>query len=167
MGGGGLGAYEPGEWSDDTQMAVLIARVSATGVDLRSADALDEIALAFEEWFGGGPSDVGIQTSAVLGAAAQLDGHEAGRLTRASRDYYERTDRAAGNGALMRTFVDMLPSRQESNQMRFSGRTVVVTGSGSGIGAETARRFAAEGANAVIADINMDASWARRCARSS
>jgi meso-butanediol dehydrogenase/(S,S)-butanediol dehydrogenase/diacetyl reductase len=52
----------------------------------------------------------------------------------------------------------MLPSRQESNQMRFSGRTVVVTGSGSGIGAETARRFAAEGANAVIADINMDAA---------
>ena len=39
--------------------------------------------------------------------------------------------------------------------MRFSGKTVVVTGSGSGIGAETARRFAAEGANAVIADINM------------
>ena len=105
MGGGGLGAYEPGEWSDDTQMAVLIARVSATGVDLRSADALDEIALAFEEWFGGGPSDVGIQTSAVLWAAAQLDGHEAERLTRASRDYYERTDRAAGNGALMRTSV--------------------------------------------------------------
>ncbi|MHB8186242.1 MAG: SDR family NAD(P)-dependent oxidoreductase [Dermatophilaceae bacterium] len=41
--------------------------------------------------------------------------------------------------------------------MRFSGKTVVVTGAGSGIGAETARRFAAEGANAVIADINMPA----------
>ena len=42
--------------------------------------------------------------------------------------------------------------------MRFSGKTVVVTGAGRGIGAETARRFAAEGANAVIADINMPAA---------
>jgi ADP-ribosyl-[dinitrogen reductase] hydrolase len=105
MGGGGLGRYEPGEWSDDTQMAVCIARVSATGADLRTADALDEIALAFEEWYRGGPSDIGIQTSAVLSAAAQLDGGEADRLTRASSDYYERAGRAAGNGALMRTSV--------------------------------------------------------------
>jgi meso-butanediol dehydrogenase/(S,S)-butanediol dehydrogenase/diacetyl reductase len=42
--------------------------------------------------------------------------------------------------------------------MRFSGKTVVITGSGSGIGAETARRFAAEGASVVIADINFAAA---------
>ena len=42
--------------------------------------------------------------------------------------------------------------------MRFSGSTVVVTGSGSGIGAETAWRFAAEGANIVIADIDLSAA---------
>ena len=29
MVGGGLGPYAPGEWSDDTQMAVVIARVAA------------------------------------------------------------------------------------------------------------------------------------------
>jgi ADP-ribosyl-[dinitrogen reductase] hydrolase len=103
--GGGLGPYEPGEWSDDTQMALCIARVSATGADLCSADALDEIALAFEDWLREGSSDVGIQTSSVLRAAAQLDGRPADRLARASLAFYERNSRAAGNGALMRTSV--------------------------------------------------------------
>jgi len=103
--GGGLGPYQPGEWSDDTQMAVCIARVSETGVDLCSADALDEIALAFEDWLHQGASDIGVQTSSVLRSAARLDGREAERLTRASRDYFERTGRAAGNGALMRTSI--------------------------------------------------------------
>lgn len=42
--------------------------------------------------------------------------------------------------------------------MRFTGKAVVVTGAGSGIGAKTARRFAAEGANVVVADINTTAA---------
>jgi ADP-ribosyl-[dinitrogen reductase] hydrolase len=29
--GGGLGPWEPGEWTDDTQMALCIAEVAATG----------------------------------------------------------------------------------------------------------------------------------------
>ena len=37
---------------------------------------------------------------------------------------------------------------------RFTGKTVVITGSGSGIGAQTARRFAAEGARVVVCDID-------------
>jgi len=38
--------------------------------------------------------------------------------------------------------------------MRFSGKSAIVTGGASGIGAATARRFHAEGASVLIADLN-------------
>jgi len=43
---------------------------------------------------------------------------------------------------------------------RFTDSVVVVTGGGSGIGAATSRRFAAEGATVVVADISADAAAA-------
>ncbi|MCT4371496.1 SDR family oxidoreductase [Yangia mangrovi] len=40
--------------------------------------------------------------------------------------------------------------------MRLEGKTAIVTGAGSGFGAGIARRFAAEGARVMVADINME-----------
>jgi NAD(P)-dependent dehydrogenase (short-subunit alcohol dehydrogenase family) len=39
---------------------------------------------------------------------------------------------------------------------RFTGRSVVLTGAGSGIGAATAKRLAAEGAVLTISDVNAE-----------
>jgi meso-butanediol dehydrogenase/(S,S)-butanediol dehydrogenase/diacetyl reductase len=42
----------------------------------------------------------------------------------------------------------------EENMKRFQGRTVLITGAGSGIGRATAERFGSEGAAVVCADLN-------------
>lgn len=103
--GGGLGDYAPGEWSDDTQMAAVIAQVSATGVDLTSAAALDPIAEGFLRWRRDGATDIGNQTSRVLRAAERGTGPAAHRLTTAATSDAQHSGRSAGNGALMRTSV--------------------------------------------------------------
>ena len=74
--GGGLGPWEPGEWTDDTQMALCIAEVTASG----RLDAT-EVGERFLAWLHGGASDVGNQMRAVLGGAGhggELSGRAAG-----------------------------------------------------------------------------------------
>ena len=69
MAGGGSFGWAPGEWTDDTSMAVAIAEVSAEGFDLRSTGAQDRIAARWIDW-AADAADVGIQTRQVLSAPA-------------------------------------------------------------------------------------------------
>ncbi|QCQ90431.1 ADP-ribosylglycohydrolase family protein [Rhodococcus sp. SGAir0479] len=94
--GGGLGGFAPGEWTDDTAMAVAIAEVAATGVDLASGAGLDAVAAQFIRWYDSDPPDIGNQTSAVLAARPAT----AAAMLRAARAV---PGRRGGNGSLMRT----------------------------------------------------------------
>src|SRR5919206_4421230 len=62
MCGGGVCDREPGEFTDDTQMALLVA------TSLVERDGLDEADLfaRFLRWAEAGPPDIGSQTRAVL-----------------------------------------------------------------------------------------------------
>ena len=83
--------WEPGEFTDDTQMALLVASSLVDRGGLDEADLFDR----FRTWAAADPQDVGIQTRAVLGSGRPWDV--------AAAEHFRRTGRAAGNGSLMRT----------------------------------------------------------------
>ena len=99
MKGGGPFGWEPGEWTDDTQMAICIADQAATGdLDL---DALGDRFIAWANE----ANDIGNQTRAVLSRA--VDGSD---LAEAAAEYFrQRPNHSAGNGSLMRTGPVALP----------------------------------------------------------
>lgn len=108
--GGGLGPYEPGEYSDDTQVQVCIARVAADGTDLRTSEALDAITSAFLEWLNGGTSDVGNQTRAVLSRVHGLPGAPGKALLKAARLHTADQRNSAGNGSLIAPASSLSPT---------------------------------------------------------
>ncbi len=62
IGGGGFN-WEPGEWTDDTSMAIAIAQVAARGADLRDPAAQDDVVARWVDW-SRTAKDVGTHTSA-------------------------------------------------------------------------------------------------------
>jgi ADP-ribosyl-[dinitrogen reductase] hydrolase len=89
-GGGSLG-WEPGEFTDDTQMALLVAASLLARGGLDEADLFDR----FRAWAEAEPPDIGNQTRAVLGSGRPWDV--------AAAEHFARSGHAAGNGSLMRT----------------------------------------------------------------
>ncbi|PZE62694.1 ADP-ribosylglycohydrolase family protein [Curtobacterium sp. MCBD17_021] len=99
MSGGGSFGWRPGEWTDDTSMAVPILQPVARGEDAAAESALDGFVAAWAEWAQDAP-DVGIQTRRVL---AGLEERTASASRVAARQVHESGGRSAGNGLLMRT----------------------------------------------------------------
>ncbi len=89
VGGGGFG-WAPGEFTDDTQMAILQAESVLANGGVDGADLFER----FRVW-AVDANDVGIQTRSVLSSTLPWD--------EAAADHYRRNpDRGAGNGSLMR-----------------------------------------------------------------
>ncbi len=108
MVGGGSFGWAPGEWTDDTSMAVAIAEVTAAGRDIRTAVVQDVIAARWVGW-AEGAKDVGIQTRSVLAAAKRGAVHRgeglpsAADVRAAATVQHQRSGQSGGNGSLMRT----------------------------------------------------------------
>ncbi|MBD3689802.1 ADP-ribosylglycohydrolase family protein [Nanchangia anserum] len=105
MRGGGVGEYEPGEWSDETQLAICLAEVAATGVDLTLEETLDDIATRYIAAVRGGVRELDAQTRVVFDSVLydDLPGRPAQKMRRGAAYFHRRTQRSAGNGALART----------------------------------------------------------------
>ncbi|MGW3266476.1 ADP-ribosylglycohydrolase family protein [Streptomyces sp. NPDC001056] len=86
----GGGGWEPGEATDDTQMAVLVGEslLERGGLDLA------DVFRRFRRWAAAEPKDIGLQTEAVLTGGHPWD--------TAAELHFRSSQRAAGNGALMR-----------------------------------------------------------------
>lgn len=86
----GGGGWDPGEATDDTQMALLVAESLLAHDGLDPADVFNR----FQQWAAAEPKDIGLQTEIVLGSGL---GWKA-----AAADHFATHGRAAGNGSLMR-----------------------------------------------------------------
>ncbi|MGV0718653.1 ADP-ribosylglycohydrolase family protein [Mycolicibacterium sp. XJ662] len=119
----GGGPWARGEWTDDTSMAIAIAEVAATGVDLRDSAAQDQIVQRWHEW-SRDAKDVGIQTRSVLSAAARGGVITAAKARAESAKLHDQGRRTAGNGSLMRTAPVALAYLDDEDAMVEAARTI-------------------------------------------
>lgn len=125
MVGGGSFGWRPGEWTDDTQMAVVILQ-AAEGASREGrvlSDALDDVADGWARW-ALDATDVGVQTRAVLSTASRGGAATAVRLRAAAVAHHDRTGRSGGNGSLMRTAPVTLAHLHDEAQMAEAARTI-------------------------------------------
>lgn len=98
MNGGGPFGLAPGEWTDDTSMAIPILEAALAGRDLREDSVLDAVVAGWTHWAQTAP-DVGIQLRAIL---SRTEPH-AVAIRSIAEEHHRTHGQSAGNGSLMRT----------------------------------------------------------------
>ena len=118
--GGGLGSFAPGEWTDDTTMAVPILRVLAESRDLLEPQTQDQVVREWLTW-SKSAKDIGITTAQVLRAArpTQLSGS----VREAADAMFAAGLASAGNGSLMRTTPIALGYLDDPERLTLAART--------------------------------------------
>lgn len=125
--GTGYFGTAPGEWTDDTSMAVPILQQLALGRPLCQSATLATISEDWRIWAQTAP-DVGVQTRGVLSALGP--GHNEEDARAAARRTHMTTGRSGGNGSLMRTGPVALGYLGEGEQPRLvkaAGRVAQLT----------------------------------------
>ncbi len=97
--GGGAHDWRPGEWTDDTSMAVPILEAIAHNDELTSDRALDRIGVVWWGW-AKDAKDAGVHTRRVLSEMTKPSSVD---LRISAYKVHQETGRSAGNGTLMRT----------------------------------------------------------------
>lgn len=119
MQGGGWCNWAPGEWTNDTSMAVPIALAAAGGRDLLDELVLDDIVAQWVEWAKTAPY-VGIQLGAVLSRTDPT----ASAVRLVARKHHDRDGRSAGNGSLLRTAAVALAYLDDPAALAEAARTI-------------------------------------------
>lgn len=122
MEAGGSFNWRKGQWTDDTEMSILIALELARGGDLESDDSLGRLARDFAGW-ARRAQDIGMQTSSVLHNVDPVTGTAADAFAAAHEFQMHRPD-ACGNGALMRTAPVALAFLDDEPRMIEAARRV-------------------------------------------
>lgn len=88
----GGGNFAPGEWTDDTEMTLMLAESIGEGLDW------EKLAARYIAWAASDPKDIGITTRAALYRAKDFKD-----ATKRAHDFHKKTGRSAGNGTIMRS----------------------------------------------------------------
>jgi len=103
----GQGAFEPGEWTDDSAQMVALAMATAEGFDLRTEEGQEQVAANLLDWYYSPArlKDIGIHTAAVMRQVATVTGPGLALRFReiAAAKEANAPRSSGGNGALMRT----------------------------------------------------------------
>ena len=106
--GGGLGDFAPGEWTDDTSMAIVIAQALQLSGGKLNDESKQEMTKRWSEWVFDAP-DAGNQTRAVFAEAENMATRRGGceptidDLLKDTEIVHNQVGKSGGNGSLMRT----------------------------------------------------------------
>lgn len=105
MRGDQLGKLAVGQWPAQLELAICLAEISVTGLDLTTEDALDAVGQRYLAWVQSNHAKVDAPTHVVLQNAlvSEQTSNLAKRLRHSAAYFHLRTKRTAGSGALGRS----------------------------------------------------------------